>query len=454
MECTLRAAIEETNANPGADTINFSPTVFSAAAPATIPIGYDPLASEDAAGAGTCANNIDDGAVDLLIDWNDPDCKRLLPAITEALTIDGTGAGVILEPAKGITLDHALVVWDRTPANTTDFSLIGNSFMIRGFEEDPNAPELAPETDGDAIFFCGDLDDDGVAGFNDETDCGGAGAASIRNVTVDGVILALQGDTGIEFESEGAEDVTISDNQIFSKGSGTGSGDAINFDETDLDTRPIQALITRNLLVSSGDDAIFVDTPSKCHLEITFNTEITGQEDGIDANGECGDGSTFIVEDNGPITGHGGEGIEIDPGDNSSVSVQRNGDILGGDDEGVEVLDGHANVNVDILDNGHITGGSQGVDIDVGDGSEVDVSGNGPAGSILGSSDDGVEIDTGAGSDITVSNNGNIFGGSGGAEGIDVDPGDNPTVTITDNLNIVGTHDGIEICCPDSGGTV
>jgi len=83
--CTLRAAIEEANALDGADTINFDPTVFPPGAPATILLTSDSLILADSS-AGT--------------------------------TIDGTGAGVIVDG-------------NNNPALTEGFWLISDNNVLR-----------------------------------------------------------------------------------------------------------------------------------------------------------------------------------------------------------------------------------------------------------------------------------------------------------------------------------
>ena len=145
-KCTLRAAIEQANYEGKPEcspcTILFDPVMFPKGPP-----GGPQTISIDSSGDG------------------------LLPPIEVPLTIDATGAGVILEPdvlANGGTglLDYGLFVMDDTPSTPTDFTLIGNKMIIRGFQEggmldsaDANGDgEVDPLDSGFVLARFGDCD--------------------------------------------------------------------------------------------------------------------------------------------------------------------------------------------------------------------------------------------------------------------------------------------------------
>src|SRR3990172_7289758 len=399
QKCSLRAAIEQAN-EEGKNVctpcvIRFDASVFPAATPVTVPIDAD--------------KNTGQGP---------------LPKIKVPLTIDGTGAGVVLEPKIKQFLDYGLFVQDETPANPTDFTLIGNSFTIRGFQE--GGWNL--DTDGEGIMVCGDL----VAGG----DCDGL--APVVNVTIDGTTVALNGDDAIEINGEKVTGVVITDNVVFGSGSEDG-GDALDIDGGDS---PVEADILRNNF-HAVDSAVDVNG-TKCLVEILSNTRLTGLEEGVELH--CDDGSELFINDNGDITGGDDEGIDIDVGDDSIIGIERNGDILGGEGEGaIDIDDAGIGLTLRIVGNGEILGGYDGIYVDADTGADITIQNNSPAGSITGMYDAGIYLyDLGDGSNVDIINNGPISGGD--YPGIYIHADDNLTVNIDENSDIQGWYyEGITI---------
>jgi CSLREA domain-containing protein len=117
--CTLRAAIEETNFLEGADTINFDPTVFPPEAPATISPASDlPLLADFDAGA-----TIDGTGAGVIVDGNDD--PNLLYGFT--LVSDNNvlgGCRSIGSPVMACSLSKTATPWSiatsaPTPQETT-----------------------------------------------------------------------------------------------------------------------------------------------------------------------------------------------------------------------------------------------------------------------------------------------------------------------------------------------
>ena len=199
-DCSLRAAIEQAN-DDGGGAITFDAGVFPTGAPATIAV--------DATGNGE------------------------LPAIVVPLTIDGSGAGVVLEPAAGSMLDFGLFVLDDTPGDPTSFAITGNSFTIRGFED----TEANDDAEGDGIFICGDGGD-------------GCGSGPLRDVTISGMKIEDVAGAAIRVDGGDDSDVTISGNDDL-------AGDADAAVQLDLgDDSSLDVIDGGDL---SGDDGVNAD---------------------------------------------------------------------------------------------------------------------------------------------------------------------------------------------------
>ncbi|MCH8850457.1 MAG: hypothetical protein IIC89_06505, partial [Chloroflexi bacterium] len=298
-KCTLRAAIEQANfeGKPRCSpcTILFDPAVFPKGPPG--------------------------GPQTIVIDSSG---ESLLPPIEVPLTIDATGAGVILEP--GSTLDYGLFVLDDTPSSPTDFTLIGNGMIIRGFRDG----SISADGNGDGIIICGHsienaFDFNGASRFDPAVDdCDEMGP--IDGISISNVWLALLGGDGIQIESNGAANLLFDTLKIFAVGSGT-DGSGIEIEAGGLSI--VNGTVT-NSSIHAVNDAIEV-SGEKCLFDINFNFNITGLEAGIDVN--CEGGSQIHIEDNENIAGKSADGISFDSSgdaDGVTITIKRNGDIIGG----------------------------------------------------------------------------------------------------------------------------
>jgi CSLREA domain-containing protein len=169
---------------------------------------------------------------------------------------------------------------------------------------------------------------------------------------------------------------------------------------------------------------------------------IIGGDDGIEFS--CGLNLELTVTGQGDIVGVDDDGFEIDCGDNGDILIQNNLDIWGGSsDEAIDIDLGLGN-EIDILGNGEIDGGEDGIDIVAGGSTNINIEDNSPAGTIKGGEGDGIDVEIGSDSTIDVINNGPISGGDGN-DGIDIDGFNSIIATIEENGHISGRDSGIEL---------
>ena len=262
-ECTLREAIDAANAAPGLDVINFDPGVFPEGSPAIIAV------------------------------------VSQLPNIAEALIIDSTGAGVVLEPAVPVAI--GLFVQETDPVADTDFTLIGNdSFTVRGFDEF-------------GIFVCGW---DGVSPA-------GCGTGPVSNVLITGSTLSA-GHVGVQVAADTNIGVSIDGNVAISGGA---EGVAIGGSSSNVslsDNGPI-----------SGTTVIGVrlDGRAISNIAIERNDSIGGGIGIFSEEGIVSDLADISISNNGPIIGLSGEvhtdGVHIGKGNLSNISITGNASLVG-----------------------------------------------------------------------------------------------------------------------------
>jgi CSLREA domain-containing protein len=270
-ECTLREAIGAADFKPGPDTIKFEPRVFS---PATI-------------------------AVD-----------SQLPPIMEALTIDGTGAGVILEPSGEV--DTGLLVQDTDDETDTNFTLIGNSFTIRGFAQS-------------GIFVCGD---------------GGSGCGSgpISGVTITGSTIAAGADgpaTSLEVEGVVVQGDNISNVSVDNNTSVTGGTAGIRFEATqsvsNVSVDNNGSVIADADGSHPGNGVLISSAPAfsvnVSNVSVSGNDYVSGSGGGIGIAVQA-DVTNVAVDNNGEITG-GATGIGVHGDSLSNISIDNNGSVTG-----------------------------------------------------------------------------------------------------------------------------
>lgn len=425
-ECTLREAIDASNASLGLDVIDFDASVFPPGLPATIAVAGD---------------------------WLE---------IHEALTIDGSGAGVVLEPTQ-TALDLGepagrvgLFVSDNTPADPTNFTLTGGSFSIRNFTDN-------------GIFFCGGGDcysgpvvDVSISGAT-LTDCGACiqvnGAASDISLTGNEIASGDPG-TGIFIGGASMSGVAIEDNPLITGGDfgillgeNTGSfsdvsisrnvqiGDAVDND-LGVIVFTVPATTIDELRIEDNDTVFGVDirgSASVNDVSVSGNDQVTGGP-AVTIRGlptTVMDGVS--VDDNGSVVGIR---IGVDgPADSvSNVSVAGNGSVgvLPADVPGVEVAADSVN-SVAVVDNGSVSG-EPGVLVNGFDASSITVAGNS---SVSGDSA-GVAISGTNVSDISVSGNTEITSNEFG-RAVGVDGGDITNVSIDNNGTLAGGNVGVEV---------
>jgi len=436
-QCSLRAAIEEANSQ-GSGMITFDPTAFPPNNPASLAL--------DATGNGE------------------------LPEITVPLTIDGTGAGVILEPAPGSMLDWGLFVRDDTPATPTDFTLIGNSFTINHFVDTPASDDAL----GDGVIICGE---DGLGG--------GCGSGPVVGIDFDSVVIHLNGGDGVfmlgnsdasvpEPETEqrlgisrvNFTDVTVSDNN--------GDGIVMVSDSTVSDVTVTTADIARNqtamgvfasivfglsvensLVRDNAGDGIVVDATDRAErITVSGGAVESNEGTGIVVGGDAVD---VLIEDMN-IQLNSGDGIAVVstptfPGGSnvkfSSRAISNRGGA--GIDSGGS---GAPTLNFDITNNVFIDNGGPAVSIT--DASGVTVRNNTMEGNGAGVV---IQEVAGAAEGNTISRN-SMRNNTGlgidlGADGVtandpgDADTGPNGLLNFPENLQIdTGTNTVTGQACP------
>ncbi|MCH8149451.1 MAG: hypothetical protein IH987_15955, partial [Planctomycetes bacterium] len=326
-----------------------------------------------------------------------------------------------------------LFVMDDTPSTPTDYTLIGNKMIIRGFQNG----SIGSNGNGDGILICGHsvedfFDFNGASRFDPTADtCDGAGP--IDGISINNVWLALLGADGVQLDSDGAANLTFDTLKIFAIGSETdGNGIEIEAGGTSIVTMTVM-----NSSIHAVDDAIEVNG-EKCHIDINQNFDIVGLESAIEI--DCEGGSRIRIEDNGDLVGKESDGINFNStgdADGVEIRIKRNGDIIGGDDDSAIELEADLSMEVEIIDNGHIEGGGDGIKITADTGAEITIENNSPAGTIRGASGHGIDLNTlGDGSDVRIVNNGDIIGADDD-EAIEVTATDSLELLIDRNRDII-----------------
>jgi len=378
-ECTLREAIDAANASAGLDVINFDATVFPPGAPATIAV------------------------------------TSQLPKVEEALTIDGSGAGVVLEPA--VPVDSGLFVQDTDPAADTDFALIGNSFTIQGF-------------DMFGIFVCGY---DGVSPQ-------GCGTGPVSNVSITGATIS-SGEIGVQVGGDSNMDVFIDGNVSIS-----GDAEGVAFagatsNSSVSDNGPIRGgnilgvrfdglslsdiAIDGNASITGGDVGVLINGGDINNVSVSGNTEITAAARGVGVDGDSI--SNVSVDGNGLISGDSDSGIAITGGNINDVGVTNNDEITSA---GTAIaIWGTTNTAIVVSSNGSISGGHEGVDVTGTTNTDISVDSNA---SITGAGDSGAAINGVTNINISVSWNGSIAGAFVSGDSVLV------TADVTNRVRVVG----------------
>jgi hypothetical protein len=282
----------------------------------------------------------------------------------------------------------------------------------------------------------------------------------------------------------------------------------------------VNLLVDGNAIIDGGDDdgvkadvrVCCATSDSTADVDVTNNDDIVGDDDGVEVDLEVGEGPDNIVninvDDNGELTGEGGNGVNIDALAGSDmpaaeitdadenelhISVSGNDDIAGDNNDGVQVDaiagkeegggDADRNITTVAVDgNGNIDGDDDGVDVDARSGTREDegdaddnlttvsVSGNG---TIDGADDDGVDVGVIAGhideapianvtgdgnsTEVVVDGNDTIKGHSGDGVVVDSLAGalestgeeNHTSVDVTNNTEITGMQgsngDGVHI---------
>ncbi len=467
-DCTLHEAIDAANASVGLDTIKFLPGAFAYASPGTI--------------------DVSGGA---------------LPYITDDLTIDARGAGVIIDggalAADGlhVVADNNVfvfnVIGDGTPAGKLiirDFAGDGIELDADGYTLDVSIGDVIIGQTGQAITGAGIYIWD-AANFNDVdvTDNEIMAGAS-------GVFMETAAGTALNNNS-----VTVTGNTITA---GPGEGVGVDF-QGDLNSgRTITATVSDNVSIASGEDAVDLEYCADVggcdallgtiNFLVQGNGDLTGDDEGIDIEVDANNGGlsseldvNVSLSGNGPITGANDKAVDVwvdvccgTSESTSTIHIDNNGD-LSGDPRGVEVdadvCCGDSNTStVTVNGNGLITGASgDGVNIDSnaddndtdGDNNESTVEVKDNTG-VTGTGGDGIEVDSTAGdrdsneASVTISGNSKVIGTGG--DGVDVgcttdstgssdEDGNTCTVDVSTNGMIEGSIGGIEIDITSSGAS-
>lgn len=257
---SLRQAIIDAGNNPGLDVITFDPTVFPEGTPATI--------------------NVD---APYVIE---------APMASQPLTIDGTGAGVIIDGA-GVEVGGAIHF--RPVGAVTGITL--KNFTIQNFEQP------APGDDGHAIeigYMPSDVSNMSIDGITLKDNEGfgvwlrAEGAMSnidIRNNTIQG-----NGGSGVFMGADNMADVLVTNNVI-----GANGGDGIEINASNSPS-PSTVLVSGNDFRNNGEDGILVvgdQSPATMHVTVSRNTTTSNSKLGINLAGGAEDGFGVNANDAG-----------------------------------------------------------------------------------------------------------------------------------------------------------
>jgi CSLREA domain-containing protein len=432
--CTLREAIEDVN-DGVSDLIEFDPDVFDEFDPPTI--------------------NIEDG-------------EGVLPAISSDVTIDLTGAGLVID---GDGNDDGTVVGPALSVTGTHngffFELFGEGELT--IQDTTDAIDVDGQTfSADSLTFDGleitDITDDGIV-IHDVP------FASFITLT-DSVIGAF--DAGIAAIMTGPDmediDYYVSGNDIEAAMGDTG-GPAVSLNMQTAMAASAAATVSvddNQRIVGHGDNAVNIvycssGTPcaldhSQMFISVSGNGEVTGDSDAIhmrlnadpeDPPTSSGSSIELQMDDNGSITGQG-DAIDVDShiccdNNRQTVTVDGNGAIstLPGGDDAVDMelaacCAPGTGVTVDISDNTDGITAREGEAIQLrlpccGNNS-VDINDN--QGDITSDDDSGIHISACVEDEVEPSEDeAECIGAS------------NTVVTIAGNT-LTGSHeDGIRICC-------
>jgi CSLREA domain-containing protein len=451
--CTLREAIYAVNAGQ-ADTIKFHPTIFSKTTPGVI--------------------NLESGFGDL-------------PTIVREVTIDGTGAGVIIDgnvngdatvcSAAGLlagldahgnpalACDNGIEV--SAPHNNFAFSLLGNgtSFFVIQHICSPGdtgcgTPRASGQNgSGQGVWLCGG--DTSVTSGLDCTDF------SFGTVRVDGVDIRDTEAAALDMEGTNLVDAKVTNSSLSGTGpavvSGGGYAVFVSVDASDGDAAPPErapcdfnnalncltansVTLDHNILNSLNSDAVDMtfngnlDSHSSINAIVTNNT-FTSDHTAVDisTNATFSEQSTY----------------NIDINHNSDMHSATSSAVVVG--EFVSTLASHVTSTINISDNGNISGGivstagagqaagSDRCDLDAPVRSQ-------PSTCSISAIDVVVFYQSGnshSSSDLTIDRNGNITGSGSGVRVLNsvcCGSGNHAGTEISDNTNIKGlSGDGVDV---------
>ena len=276
-DCTLRAAIEQANFETMTGctpcTITFDPGVFPPGGPVIISLDSE------------------------------------LPDIIVPLTIDGTGAGVILEPAAGVPAFCGFCVLDDTPANPTDFTINGGgAFTIREFPV--------------GVLIGGD-------------DGGGFGFGPVHGVNLSGLDISSSGFAGIGiFGQDDVTDVNVSDTNISFSGDGividnlSGPTDGITFDNVTVDHSAQRGIALPGQSISNVTfNNVDIDSSGQSGISIggegVTNVDLSNSTISNNGFGDFGDFPGFeIIAPDGPVQGITFGSLDIDANAGSGILIE------------------------------------------------------------------------------------------------------------------------------------
>lgn len=270
-DCSLRGAINNANANGVADTITFDPTVFPGGSPATIAI-----------------NSMFSG----LVGFGD--------------TIDGTGAGVIID-AVNVEPD---------PAAYACFQIQATGVTIKGLQiTDCNPGVLILSGFNNTVGPNNVIYDNGTGIWNASTGTGNKIIGNMIGTTADGTAVNPSGANTTGVMAVGAGGLTIG---------GTGAGDG-------------------NIISGSVSRGVEIQGPSTTVQGNKIGTDASGSVDlGNGGDGVYVQGTAGFVTIGGAtadarnvISGNGGNGVKLS-NSGSNVSVQ--GNYIGTDATGATDL--------------------------------------------------------------------------------------------------------------------
>jgi hypothetical protein len=265
---SLRQAILDANASAGLDTIDFDPTAFPPGSPATIAVASALPGATDPAGT----------------------------------TIDGTGAGVIIDGSALVGTEDGLSFHTSGGVDLTNVTV--RAVTVQNF------PHFG-------IFICGGAP--ALPCIGDD----------LSNALVDGVTVSGNGHHGIAITGLSVSDATVT-------GSTLSNNESHGAEVNSCGGNVTAATLTNNTSTGNASDGLYVNScDDVIGATLTGNTATGNGDDGLYLN--AGDNVTDATVTDNTATGNDDEGIYLNAGMNNTGAAVSNNTSDGNSDDGVHL---------------------------------------------------------------------------------------------------------------------